>query len=759
MCRGRARRRLRRADSARRALPPFLLALLLAGCLQSPVPSPPPAVVATPGTPERSQQRWVAMDTPQLAVAVDRATATMLIRAVERPEIERAAIREGDGPGEAAGGVLLREEYWRDGRAFAGATPVQARQATVSAVRDGDELRILVGAMQLGDAGEARWVVNTRGTIVKVSREVTVARAARGAQAGLVLELPPPPGQAKRLAILDGSAYPAEEGLAEQRGKAAVATTLGAVDLEPGGMALSVRSGEAASPALAVGGGITRLGLGIPLASGPSGAQGSATVQFAAPTDLQATRSTFSPAMDAQLLAAGYFGNVVASSCCGPLLRASMTSYTTTVWVRDLAYAARGYGHVLEDLGPLRNSVQAFIDRTDDLGTVPEFITLDGTGVRRGAWDSQPDLIHAAYAYIAQSGDRAFAERNRAALRKIGTWLRASDTDGDGLPDRGDAPHGYFDSVTNGVRHTYAIASFYRAYLELAELEEFGGRDGGVYREAAARLQDGFNRPVAEGGFWPPDRPYPVAWFEADGAPVAGLETFGVFAAIESGLIPPGRRLDALLRYIHDHREAFADGAPFGERLMLGGYEPHLLREVIPAVEPWMLDASAPWIAGLDVPVRARAGQLDDANRMLDRYLAAYDAHPIPLPEFAAGPGARYGAGQTPDAGRSWDNAAWFMIVYGGHYGLEPTPGSLRIRPAPLRPIPGDMVAGYRYGKARITLTLGEGGYSVQADQPCALTLLPPGGAGALSLDGGAAVPQATVRAEPGHIYVVRGVP
>lgn len=756
------RRRPPRLSTPRRVLSATLLALavLLAGCERAPLPppTPGPAASATPRAPERAQRRWVVMGTPHLVLAFDRGTSTLLIRADERPDSAGAAIREGDGPEDAAGGVALNEQLWRDGGAFPDGAPAPGQPATISAVRDADEVRVLIDGIRLGDVGTANWTVSTQGSTVKVSRAVTIGRAAQGAQAALVLALPPPPGASPRLVVLDGAAYLAQDGVVQQRAQTSKAT-IGAVDLDPNGLILSARSGEAATPAVAVSAGITRLALGLAPARGAVGAQGTTTLQFGAPTDLQGPRSSFSPGMDARLLATGYYGNVVTTGCCGALLRASMVSYSTTVWVRDLAYAVRGYGYVLEDLGPLRDSVQAFLDRTDDLGTVPEFITLEGVGVRRGAWDSQPDLIHAAYAYVAQSGDRAFAEQNRPAIRRVATWLRASDTDGDGLPDRGDAPHGYFDSVDNGVRHTYAVASFYRAYLELAELEEFGGRDGAVYRDAAARLQAGFNRPVAAGGFWPPDRPYPVAWFAADGAVVAGFETFGVLAALASGLIPPGQRRDALLGYLHDRREEFFDGAPFGERLMLGGYDAHLRRAVDPAVEPWLLDASAPWIAALDVPVRARAGQLEDANRSLDQYLAAYNARPIPLPEFAAGMGARYGGGQTPDGGRSWDNAAWFTIVYGGHYGLDPTPGSLRIRPTPLRAIPGDAITGYRYAKAHVTLTLDEGGYSVRVDQPCALTLLPPSNAAMLSLDGGSAVPQTVIRAEPGHTYTVRVIP
>ena len=381
-------------------------------------------------------------------------------------------------------------------------------------------------------------------------------------------------------------------------------------------------------------------------------------------------------------------------------------------------------------------------------------------GYYRGAWDSQPDLIHAVYAYVSSSGDSAFYSRNRPTLARIAAWLHASDTDDDGLPDRTDTPYGYYDTVTNGVRHTYAIASFYAAYGELAELEDATGGKGAAvaYRAAATRLRAAFDRPVAAGGFWHADQVYPVAWFTAAGHEVAGFETFGVLAALRSGLIPAGPRRAALATYLHDHRAEFVDGAPFGERLMLGGYPPELRRDVVPPELAWMLDASAPWIVGLDVPVRARLGQREDAAFILERFLAAYTAAPLPLPEFAAGAQARYGAGRSPDAGRSWDNAAWFTIVYGGHYGLTPTPAALRVGPAPLRAIPGDTLTGYRYGKARLVLTLGEDSYTVRADAPCALVLLPMSADTALTVDGGPPVPELAIQVQAGRTYTVRSL-
>ncbi len=730
------------------------------GCGGSPAATPEARLVPTTPPPAAAgPRRWVIVDTPQLTLAVDSVRPGLLVLPPRDPAVPAPVVREATTLEGAAGGLFLREELLTADGSFGATTAPAGAAPRASVLAERGEVRLVVAGIELGDAGVARWEIVLRGRVVEVRRAVTLRRAARNPEVALVMESPGAAGG--RLLLLDGAAHRARDGLSERRERLRGAT-VGALDLAPEGFLFTARSHEATSATVAARAGGARLALGRAIAGGAgSGAESTTTLLFGPATHLQGPRSDFAPALDARLLATGYYGNVFASACCGPLLRASMTSYDDAAWVRDLAYATQGYRHVLDDLEPLRNTIQAFLDRTDAAGTVPELLTGGGDGIRRGAWDSQPDLIHAVYAYVASSGDVAFARRNRATLARIAGWLRAGDTDGDGIPDRTDVPYGYYDTVANGVRHTYAIASFYAAYRELAELEELAGDGTGAtaYRADAERLRAAFDRPVEAGGFWLAGQPYPVAWFTAEGRVVNGFETFGVLAAIHGGLIPPGPRLDALAAFLRDHRDAFVDGAPFGERLMLGGYEPEFLRDVVPAELGWMLDASAPWIAGLDVPVRARLGQREDAAFMLERYLAAYAAAPWPLPEYAAGSGARYGAGQTPDAGRSWDNAAWFTIVYEGHYGLTPTPAALRVAPAPLRALPDDTLAGYRYGKARLTLTLGDGAYAIRADAPCPLVLLPMGADAAVSLDGAPPAPAVAIQAQPGRTYTVRSLP
>jgi hypothetical protein len=76
--------------------------------------------------------------------------------------------------------------------------------------------------------------------------------------------------------------------------------------------------------------------------------------------------------------------------------------------------------------------------------------------------------------------------------------------------------------------HTYAIARFYATFRELAELEQAIGGNGSDWEQRAAQLRAGFHRPVAQGGYWLDDQPWPIAWHQINGPPVTLLETYSV---------------------------------------------------------------------------------------------------------------------------------------------------------------------------------------------------------------------------------------
>ncbi len=474
--------------------------------------------------------------------------------------------------------------------------------------------------------------------------------------------------------------------------------------------------------------------------------------------------SFYAPDLDSTLLFNGYEANIIAMRGLRGL-RASQGSYTASVWARDLDYAMRGYPYVLGDMQVLQDSTRLFIDRVTADGVVPETIHFNwppgADFENRQSWDAMPNLVHAVYAYVAKTGDTAFYVRHQATLLRVAQWIVRLDTNDDGLPDLDIFPYGYYDSIRNSVLHTYALAKCYATFRELAELERVSGlSDGTVWDERATRLRASFHRPVAEGGYWLAGQPWPVAARRTDGSVVPLLETFGVFEAVRSGLISSddGEHYWQMMDALHMQLPALMAG-PIPMKLALGGYEPDMLR-TDPFVPQWMLDASAPWIVGLAAPVYAEAGYTQDAQTLLQAYEDMVRKTSPPVMEFAAEATARYGPGSSSDRGRSWDSAAWFMSVYGGHYGLRMTPSALIVEPHPFQPILGDGVQDFTYQGAVLNMSFDVDAqtYRIQADRATAVLLRPMGDAALVRVDDGPAQAEALLVLEPGREYVVKAV-
>ncbi|PDW04427.1 hypothetical protein [Candidatus Viridilinea mediisalina] len=470
-------------------------------------------------------------------------------------------------------------------------------------------------------------------------------------------------------------------------------------------------------------------------------------------------RASYNPAVDRLLLDNGYYANIIpVGSYRG--LRASQRNYSNSVWTRDLDYAISGYSYALGDMALFADNIALFMGYVSAEGVAPETIYLRGQRLdweNRQSWDSMPNLLHAAYVYIAKTGDREFYLRHRTNLLRIGEWIARLSSSGDGFPDRDIFPFGYYDSVRNGPLHTYAMARFYGAYLELAELEAMIGLNDAIWRERAAALRAGFNRPLAEGGYWLEDQPWPIAWKHDDGRVVPILETFGVFAALQSGLIAPeDEHYPALVEVLHSNLPTFIDGpTPF--RLTLGGYEPEVRRVVDPPVPVWMLDASAPWIVGRAAPTYSMLGFPGDAQAIMDAYVRMVENTNPPVVEFSAGPNTRYGPGDSNDRGRTWDSAGWFMAIYGGHYGLTMTPAALIVAPRPYQAIPDDHLTGFSYQGARINLRLDQpnASYSIQTDSPIEVLLRPMGTAQTMRVDDGPLQAEQRLLLEPEREYTI----
>lgn len=465
---------------------------------------------------------------------------------------------------------------------------------------------------------------------------------------------------------------------------------------------------------------------------------GTATMQANPRFRIAATR--FDLATEETLLANGYAANILTAPDGRRVLRASQRNYTTTTWVRDLDYAISGYSYALADMGVFRDNIQFFLNATGPDGVVPEYVdVVKNSGENRLAWDAMPNLISAAYSYAAKTGDRSFAAQNIDKLEQVALWIERLDSNGDGLPDRDIFPYGYYDTVENSVMHTYALAKFYGAYRNMAQLERWLGRDGSRYDVLASKLRRGFHLAERSGGYWRAGQAWPIAWRKADGRVFPFLETFGVLQATKEGLIGPqdGWRYRELHAALHASRDRQIDPLT-PTKLTVGGYPLNIRRDVVPATHNWMLDAAAPWIVSLDVPERARAGYPEDAALFLNAYRAMVQRTQPAVLEFAASQGSKYGAGESGDRGRTWDSAAWFEAVYGGHYGVRMTLDALVIAPQPLATLPDDGITNLAYQGANVQLALDASArtYRVTSDQPLSLVVRPVGDGAGVAVDG-----------------------
>jgi hypothetical protein len=458
----------------------------------------------------------------------------------------------------------------------------------------------------------------------------------------------------------------------------------------------------------------------------------------AAPTTARSTVAVDAD-VEALVFENGYSANIIGNGTAR-VLRSSQRNYTNTGWVRDLDYAITGYSLTLHDMSVMRENVELFLATTNDEGVVAEtYDIILNRGVNSGAWDSMPNLIHASYVYAAKTGDRNWVANHITTLERIAGWITRLDTNGDGMPDRDIFPYGYYDTVQNSVMHTFALAKFYGAYREMASLQRMIGRDGSQYEERARRIRAGFHLPTAAGGYWPANQAWPIAWRKADGRVFNVLETFGVFQAAQDGLLGPedGWRYRNLMAVLHGALPTLI-GGPTPSKLALEGYPLTVRRDIVPPANNWMLDASAPWIAGIHAPAAAAADYPEDAQQVLAAYSRMVRAVSPPTVEFASGANARYGPGDSGDRGRTWDNAAWFAAIYGGHFGLRMTPEALVVAPDPIRQVAGDRVDNFMYQGALVSLELDAANrvYRLSTDRSINVRLGPVGDGATIVVDG-----------------------
>lgn len=724
------------------------LSLLALGLTFAAIPKIGPAVRASDGVALSVDGNRLSVETPYLQLQVN----------LRQPSIDVVRVApQGDGKYGGNLGTLV-EEISSNGRRVSSTDDPDGAQALWSASPDG--VRVEISGVDSGDLASSTWVltVPNTGPSLRVDRLLRLPgrEPVDGVALTVVSPIAPDGTDPASLArMLNLATYRPEVGPAtvEQEGG-----LLGLLAVDNPELSFSARAEQPDRVTARTEGNSVALSLLRRVAPSQSAGQltEAANFRFGWNNDYRIPRSDFAPDLESRLLSAGYFGNAVLTPTMGALLSASMRDYRGSIWIRDTDYALQGYGYVLEDMAVFRNTLQAFLDRTDPNGVAPEYVLVDGQHGNRQSWDSMANVVQATYTYVAKTGDLDFYRRNQAVVKRALGWIRALDTNNDGLPDRDIFPYGYTDTVENGPLHTYAIARFYAAFQAVAELDEAIGQDGRAGRSYARSMQTGFSRPLAAGGYWNPSTGYPIAWKRASGAVYTTFETFGIFEAIRVGLLTNPAQLQSIAVWLDANRDAFVNGNAYPERLMIDGYDLGTRKAEVPIEKLWIMDSNAPWITGISVPARAALGRLDDARAMLDLYASSANRR-TPHAEFGAGPLGRYGAGETQDGGRLWDNWSWFSAVYGTHFGLKMRPQALEIAPAPLDASRGRRLYDVTYQGAHVNLDLLDNGYRVQLDAPRRLLLHPPAGFSRIDVNNDGLI-QATrqLTTVAGVLYVIR---
>jgi len=178
------------------------------------------------------------------------------------------------------------------------------------------------------------------------------------------------------------------------------------------------------------------------------------------------------------------------------------------------------------------------------------------TGYYEAQWgymlDSQPSYVVCVAEQFDLSGDLAWLRLHRDSCRAALEYMLKRDSDHDGLLEvipqslKEEKGSDWIDIVWASHENALVNAEMFEALNQWSALEALMGdaAQASRFSEAAQKLKTAFNKPVAAGGFWNPERNWYVYWREPDGS-IHGdnLVTPVNFAAIAYGLCDdPGRR-------------------------------------------------------------------------------------------------------------------------------------------------------------------------------------------------------------------------
>ena len=139
-------------------------------------------------------------------------------------------------------------------------------------------------------------------------------------------------------------------------------------------------------------------------------------------------------------------------------------------------------------------------------------------------WDSQPGYVTNVAELFDCTGDMAWVRGQKAACEKVLGLALSRDSNSNGLLECMNDSHleakgsDWIDVVWAAFDNGFINAEMYNALLLWADVEEVLGDTPAAekYRAAAGRIKEGFNKSVADGGLWDPDKGWYAYWRDKD---------------------------------------------------------------------------------------------------------------------------------------------------------------------------------------------------------------------------------------------------
>lgn len=189
--------------------------------------------------------------------------------------------------------------------------------------------------------------------------------------------------------------------------------------------------------------------------------------------------------------------------------------------------------------------------------------TYDPFGFYEAQWgylmDSQPAFAICVAEQFDLTGDEPWLRGQKEACERALDYLLRRDSDHNGLLEMRTDSHAdrrgsdWIDIIWAAHENALVNAEMYYALTRWSRLESLLGDAARSERfhVAAAALKRSFNKTIADGGFWDPDKSYYVYWRDKDGSIHGNNLVIPVnFAAIGYGLCDDAERREACLRRI-----------------------------------------------------------------------------------------------------------------------------------------------------------------------------------------------------------------